>query len=284
MVKTLNTISLNDIYESLSEILGVSEESIRFYIVRHKFDLIDKEIHQVDLKKFFRFLQKYNNKVEISPNIESITISHLTTRISEPNKDITPLYNLFDALLLDTDLSCFLKKQGVICTEKNKKIIVNFNGEKIIWEDYFEKEPVSRMVKKRLEGYSVTGVDKCVNGFLFNGEIYKNTNVQHILRYPEILENILRVIKKHDAVYEWMKKASPYIFTFKADIRDVVFDSCDKLNNKQKSYRILKHCLIFLSEKLLNEWNENHNPMLRLKDNLHVDLNQITNIRKIEKY
>jgi hypothetical protein len=279
--KLLNTENINNIYDSLSEILEVSKESIRHYIVKNKFDIINSDVNQIDLKKFFRFLQKENNREKVIPVINSITISHLTTRISEPTKVKSPLYNLFDTLLLDTDLSRFFQDYGIIFKEENNKVVVTCDEKIINWDDY--SEPVALMVKRRLEGNKVVVVDKCVNGFLFNGPIYKNGNVNHILYYPEILENILRIVKKHYAVEVWVKKAVPYILTFKVNIKDVVFDSCDKLNNKQKTFRILKHCLIFLSEKLLNEWDEYHNPILRLRDNLNVESNKIINIRKVEK-
>ncbi|WP_025731112.1 hypothetical protein [Heyndrickxia ginsengihumi] len=283
MGELLNTISLNNVYDSLSSILGVSKESIRYYIVKNKFDLVDSDINDVDLQKFFIFLKRDNNQEKITPMMDSITISHLTTRISDLEEDNATIYNLFGSLLQDTDLSLFFKEYGITFKEKNGKIEVTNDGKIIDWEKYHDKAPVAGMVKKRLEGYSITGVDKSINGFLFNGEIYKNRNVNHILRYPEILENILRVMKKDFAVYEWMKRATPYIITFKVNINDLVFDSCDKLNNKQKVYRIIKHCLIFLSKKLLTEWSENENPIIRLKDNLHVKSHDILKIRKVEK-
>ncbi len=140
------------------------------------------------------------------------------------------------------------------------------------WSDFYDQKegPAARMINRRLEGNKLFSPDKCVNGFLFNGDIYENGNVRHIRYYPEILENILRVVGKGAAVTEWVQRAQPFIVVFKTRIENIVFDGISNLNTKQKIFRILRYCLYYLSKKNLDDWSQHDNPIIRLKDCLQV--------------
>ncbi len=240
--------------------------------------------NDIDIEDFFGFLSEKNQQPVITLN--KVTIAHLTSRLeNDCNKlKLEPLYNLFDALTNDTDLKRFFGDEGLKFIEKNGQILTRLDGELVDWSDYFvdTKEPVARMIYRRFIGYDCNSIDRCINGFLFNGEIYKCPSVRHIYDCPEIVDNILRVLNKKDAISKWVKNATPYIFVFKADLQDIIFDDDDSLNNEQKQYHILQYCLFYLLKQSKNDWSEYNNPMVRLKSNLNILEKDIIEKVKIE--
>jgi hypothetical protein len=122
-----------------------------------------------------------------------------------------------------------IQGEGITFIKDENKIFVYYKGKRINWSDFFDgyESGTARMLKNRFEGYNFGGTDKCVNGFLFNGEIYKNLNVEHITKIPEILENMLRLLGRMDVVNKWSTKSTTYIITFKSNINDIIFDDCD---------------------------------------------------------
>ena len=292
MSKLLNTLNGDTIYDSLEVILGVPREFIENYVLEKVLSLIRSNsesnsltAESINIDEFFNFLSKYT-KQPLMVDFDEITVSHLTSRITEDSIKSEPLYNLFNALLKETEIKRFLyENAGLSFWDEKGKIVVKCDGKIVNWKDYTDtyEGAAAQMVINRLEGYSSGEVDKCVNGFLFNGEIYKNGDVEHLLRFPEILENMLRLLGKSNIANMWAGKSDSYIITFKTNINNIFFDGHHRLNNKQKRYRILKHCLFFLINNMLGDWDEDDNPIIRLKDNLDVPYIDIINVYKIER-
>jgi hypothetical protein len=284
MIKIINTLNVDTVYSSLANITGVLEENIRYYIIRNHFKIIKTDVEEIDIDDFINFLYKNNPSKSINLLFDELTISHLTSRIEKKDLTQEPLYNLFNALINQTEINAFLQDEGIRCIKHENKIFVYYKGKRINWSDFFNgyESGTARMLKNRLEGYSFGGTDKCVNGFLFNGEIYKNPNVDHLKKIPEILENMLRLLGRMDIIDKWCAKSTSYIITFKSNINDIIFDGYEDLTNEQKCLRVIKYCLFFLSKKLINDWAEYHNPIIRLKDELDVEPNQIINVRKVD--
>lgn len=281
----LDTTSKNTVIKSLSKILNVRQEYIDYYIIRNMFKIKKGTVKDIDLNEFFKFISKLaKESIEPKFDLTYVTISHLSPRLSLQSIIQEPLYNLSNVLTNDTELSKYLRKVGLVFTNENKIIKVTHNDKKVDWTKY--DCPTAQMIINRLEGNRVWTIsDNCINGFLFNGKIYKNGNVGHIFRNPEIMENILRVLGKLDAISKFSKKSKPYIICFKVPVSDIVFDENGnhRLNNKQKNFLILRYCLYYLSLQKSYDWSENNNPIIRLKDNLNVDINNIVAVYEVNK-
>ncbi|MDF2039359.1 hypothetical protein P2R12_20715 [Cytobacillus oceanisediminis] len=242
-------------------------------------------VKDIDLNEFFTFLSKLTkDNIEPKFDITHVTISHLSPRLSLESIVNEPLYNLSNVLTNDTELSRFLKKAGLVFSNNNKIVQVTHNDMKIDWKKY--ESPTALMIINRLEGNKVsTTSDNCINGFLFNGKIFENGNVAHIFRCPEILENILRVLGRLDLISNFNSKSKPYIICFKAPISDIIFDGNGnhKLNNKEKQFLILRYCLYYLSLQKSYDWSGNNNPIIRLKDNLDVDISNLVAVFEVNE-
>lgn len=215
---------------------------------------------------------------------DKVTISHLTTRFDLESINTKPLYNLYDALLQETDISSFMKKYDIKFELNSGKIQVIFKGNAVNWENYLSsyKEPTVRMVINRLEGSSKSVADKCVNGFLFNDKIFKNQNVTHLIFGPEIVQNICDILLGSNiAPIYWQKNSKILSVIFKVDIKDIIFDEDSHLNNKQKIYYLYRHALYYLILKRKHVWRPGNSPIIRLKDKLNVPSKDIVAIETI---
>ena len=246
------------------------------------YDIREGNIKDIDIQEFFQFLSSYCKKSINVFNVDHVSISHLTTRLSLESITNEPLYNLSNTLINDTELSRFCCNEGLVFTKEKKTVKVIYNGEKVNWKEY--DTPIAQMIINRLEGNRVWKTsDNCINGFLFYGKIYENDNVRHILRVPEILDNIFMVLGKQKVISEYVENSKPYVITFKVPISDIVFDENGnhELNNKQKKFLLLKYCLYYLSMKFFNEWSENDNPIIRLNDSMDIDNNNLSSIYEV---
>ncbi|MGP7815565.1 hypothetical protein ACTXGU_00225 [Niallia sp. 01092] len=277
----INTTDLNSVYSSLANVFGVKSADIRYYIMKNKFNILKGYPEDVNIEEFLMFIKKLNGKATI--NFEKITISQLTSRIYKKDISKEPIFNLFDALTKETDMSVYLNEKGIEFKEIEGILEVYYKNQRVDWSKYFNgyESAAARMVSNRLEGNSFGSIDKCVNGFLFNGKLHENSDVYHIYKFPEILENMLRLLNLSNVSMNWAKISKSYTITFMADIENVVFDFSASLNNKQKQFKIIRYCLYYLSKKFFNDWDENCNPKMRLKDDLNVNAEQIINVMEI---
>lgn len=289
MNKLLNTTSVEALYTSLSKILNIHEAYIQHYIMKnmfniHRFDDADK----VDLYDFFDTLSnisKINYRDFNNISFDTITVAHLTTRLNPDNIKQQPLYNLFDAMVKETDLSRVLKENGFEFYIDHEELQTKYKGKIINWKDFSNGHNSSSvmMANRRFLRSKYVSTDKCVNGFLFNGNIHKQRDVDHIYYSPEILQSICAVLNRRDIERYWEENANRYVVIFKTDIQNAIFDKKPRLTIKQRTFRIYRYILYHLSKMSLNVWNEDYNPMIRLKDNLNVPASDILDIIKIKE-
>lgn len=287
MSKIINTISAEVIYSSLSQILNVHEAYIQHYIMKNMFKINKlNDIGEINVYDFFNAMSNitkidYKNFENIS--FDTLTVAHLTTRLNPENIKQQPLFNLFEVLVQETDLSVYLKKKGFEFYKDHDGLQTKYMGKIVKWDKYFESNNShsARMINRRFFGSKVVSTDKCVNGFLFNGNIQENRDVDHIYYSPEILQDICNVLNRVDIINYWEANASKYVVIFKADIKNTVFDKKPKLTLKQKTFRIYRYIIYYLTKSLLNNWSESYNPMIRLKDNLSVPVNDIFDVIKV---
>jgi hypothetical protein len=242
--------------------------------------------NKIDLYDFFDTLSsisKIDYREFNNISFDEITVAHLTTRLSPDNIKQQPLYNLFDALVKETDLSGLLKENGFKFYISHEGLQTKYMGEIINWKDYNEgyNSSSAMMANRRFFGSKYVATDKCVNGFLFNGNVHKHRDVSHLYYSPEILQSICAVLKRSDLERYWEKKAKRYVVIFKTDIHNAVFDNKPRLTIKQRTFRVYRYILYYLSKMSLNAWSEDYNPMIRLKDNLNVPASDIVDVINI---
>jgi hypothetical protein len=70
--------------------------------------------------------------------------------------------------------------------EANGKLQTYYKGILVNWEEYCRgiNEPSARMIMRRFEGGKIVGMDKCVNGFLFGGDVHEHSDVRHLVYGP----------------------------------------------------------------------------------------------------
>ena len=183
----------------------------------------------------------------------------------------------------NTELKHRLERVGLTFYKEGDKLKTLFKGNPVDWRAFLNggEYPTAQMVINRLEGNRFNSADKCVNGFLFGGDIHENGDVRHIRYLPEIVENMLRVLGEHQAISDLGKDVSPYIITFKNQIRNIIFDGSKKLNIRQTQYRIIRHCLHYLSNQYFGSWTEYDNPIIRLDDERSVPADHIIAVQKV---
>lgn len=289
MDKILNTTSQETLYSSMSERLNIDKPYIQHYIMKNMFRINRlSDANEIDIYDFFDTLSNISNidyRDFNNISFDAITVAHLTTRINTDNIKQQSLYNLFDALVKKTDLSELLKENKFEFYMNTEGLQTRYKGQIINWKDYFNgyNSSSAKMVNRRFFGSKNVSTDKCVNGFLFNGNIHNNRDVSHIYYSPEILQSICAVLKRRDIERYWEKNANRYVVIFKTDIQNAVFDNKSRLTIKQKTFRIYRYIIYYLSKMSLYVWNENHNPIIRLKDNLNVPVSDIIDVIKIKE-
>jgi hypothetical protein len=257
---TLYTHSRQDLLESLSEILECNEKQIE--------DAISNlEMKEEFLYTFFELIGlNANNRMAFNKLIsfDSLILSHLSSRISEPNSSDKILSNLHQVLTEKSDLSSMFLKYGVRFAIRNKRIVTYYDDVEVNWNNYTSYQ-VAR-VKNRLMFR-----DKCVNGFLFNDQIWKDSRVRHLCYSPEILEDISSVLQIKGIIDEWRESAKLYVVGVRANLKDIYLDGINCFSLQSKILYIYKQSLSYLKMCKNETWSpENSNIMIRLKDHLNV--------------
>ncbi|BAU29718.1 hypothetical protein DFP93_10695 [Aneurinibacillus soli] len=282
----IDTSNQNSIYDSLEQLLKVKKEFIQYYILRNLNKLKEKYPPQTEISipHFLSFLSEITHlDMTTIPNFDFITLFHLTTRTSKQIIEKEPLYNLFDALTENNELKYRLEKIGLTFYKEKDRLITFFKGNLIDWRSFLNgsESPTAQMIINRLEGNRFSPPDKCVNGFLFNGDIFENGDVRHIRYLPEIVDNMLRVLGEQQAIRNLCKEVTPFIITFKANVGEIIFDGSKKLNIKQTQYRIIRHCLYYLCNQYCRSWSEHDNPIVRMIDEQSVSEDRVLNVREV---
>lgn len=287
MIRLLDTTDEVKLLFSLSEILKIPAVDIRRYFTSNMRMLNEvSEVVNVDVKHFLEYIARKRgfSKLNLEEfSFEQVTISHLTTRMGGINRDSEPLYNLTDALVNETCLKDFFQSKGLEFKEHHGNLQTYYNGLLINREDYRNdcNNASVGMIKRRFAGSKIVSQDKCVNGFLFGRGIHEHSDVKHLLYGPEIMQDICRVLGRMDILTYWQQKRKIFNVSFKADISKVVFDYNHRLSTKQKIFRIYRYIINHFSKKLIGQWREYDNPIMRLKDTYSVPSKDIVSFQEI---
>ncbi len=257
------------IYESLANLLDVSNTKLKSYIMTNIQKYLNLDYYSICLEEFYDYFNISDNSFKI----KSITIHHVTTRLNNVDKNSFTIDNLENVLLSKnplTDLCAdneiiFKKEDGISIYHKNKKV------------DYEKLPPSLSRIKNRLKNLK----DSCVNGFLFAEEM--DHAYIGLTGMPEIFSDIMRSIDRQDVQMQYFQNKKCYLVSIDVNVQDFIFDGEPNLNIYTKSNRILKHLINYLCFK--TNKNKSYlsfkNPMIRLPDNYNVMPKEIVEIRQI---
>lgn len=279
--RILYTTSHDDIIESISNISGCSVTDITNYL-EYSQPFRNTFVGDIKFDKFFKNIGiqfSGNNQLYEIIRFDSCVISHLTTRISQPDK--SDIYNLSRVLSEPTDISKFLASKGLIFKKTARELITYYNNELVNWNSF--DSPITSRIKVKLRT-SDKYMDNCINGFLFNHLIWEDSNVEHIKDCPEIITDICHVLHRQDIVNEWENISKSYALGFLADVKDIILDNYTQCSMiKSKIYLIYKYVIYYLIQMYHGVWNPKFdNPIIRLKDNCSVGKDNIIGFYEIE--
>lgn len=279
--RILYTSSYEDILESMAELCGCDQESIKNYI-KDLQPFKNTSIGDISLVSFFKGIGiKFENNTELYDKIkfDTCVISHVTSRITAPAESDV-LYTI-KVLTEKTDLSIFLESKGITFKETAKCLDTYYNNEKLDWDTLNTSYAARLRGRLKKKGGRV---DNCINGFLINDRFWEDSNVTHLKDCPELIQDICYQIKRYDIIREWGKATVPYALGFMVDVKDIIFDRYARYRTiKSKVYFIYKNIIYYLIQDYHGKWNPRFdNLMIRIKDNITVRKENIIGYYKIE--
>jgi len=264
----LSAINLMDIYESLAKALNVTSSDIEEFIKAQTYR-VKKDGYHWDYKKIVidDILEYFDLDIQ-DIIINSITVSHVAAILDTNSYYEFGLLSLDELFSTDNSFIRFLKEFGVTFKRENDVFKLYIND-----QIQSTKYTTHRATK-----------DKCINGFMFESNVEKDSNIDHLLRAPELVIHIGReLLFTEQLVREWESRSVPSVITFKVMI-DEIDGSTFKDDQQAKSKEeIMVYFLISYFEFLLFEKTgyRNDNHMVYLKEETNIDANRIVQIRKL---
>lgn len=275
----IDTRDKDSIQESLAKLFGVNiviiyeffNKEIQRYIKNKK---IDYEFP--DFRNLVDFLKlKTGNKffkIEFSKIF--ITLTHITTRSNSSNNN-EPLYNMYEALINKTEISNYLKSKNIEFSKEKNFLKCYFNGKIVNFNEYRTSynSSIISMIERRLNNK-----DHCINGFLFQNNAEKNSNIIHLKYGPEIMNNIMRVLGIDNR--DWFEKRNIYKIIVKVPFLKVIIDEYSfeeiEYNEEEKMIKIVTALIKGVISLVIDkEISEKDNYILRLEENLSIPAESI---------
>ncbi|NLI90368.1 MAG: hypothetical protein GX366_08220 [Epulopiscium sp.] len=272
----LDTKNCETIYKSLELILGIPDTEIYSYAKKKALesDRYSKSVYSDEKEHFLNWINsKVVNKEDL--DIDNVTIFHYARRLETAEELKTmPLYNLKEIVNSENKITSFLKEYNIRFVSNDDDIKCFYKGVEL---DFLN-------TRNRLNK------DRCINGYLFGGEIYKETEISGIKFCPEFIQDIEKVIKeqilgidsKLDLQYDYQKRSKSFIFKVRVPIDELIFDRCRYGHEGEKKYNIVEiynnlgSCLI---NKMQNKRIRNR--IIRLKDDATVKIDDVLDISEV---
>ncbi len=206
-----DTRTYNSIEITISNLLDVDIKYLESYLLGNiNFD--SSNWYYV----FVEFLKdKCNSKVD---SCNSFIYFHTLTRRLNIDKS-KKACNLRELLLSENEFTSFCNKYRITYKE-NKNIDIFLNGEKI---DYSQD---AYLMSRLVTSFGKEGPDICVNGFLIRENIkdcYPNY-YNNLGQCPEFLKKLLSFLDLKEAINDYYKDSTYYIYTYRIPIKEIKLD------------------------------------------------------------
>lgn len=265
----LNTCSIDEIYNSLDDILNIPRGSVKDFISCNLQRLLNRQYWEGDLDLFY---ERFSLPANFC--LKEITIHHITTRLGDIHNETFTIDNLETVLLSDNTLTRWLKKYKIEF-KQDQGICVYYKGCIHEFKSYGEER-----LQKRLKALD----DSCVNGFLFAEKMMGC--YASLTSMPEIFSDLMNSLDRTDLMSKYFAEKKCYMATVKVAIEDFIFDGfSEKTDSSEKTRLILKYIINYLCYKLsFDKACCFENPIIRLPDNKNVESSDILSVRQIDNY
>lgn len=269
----LNTLEKNDMYKSVSEIVGTDIETVKKFVRENADEIVachynEDGIHQMDLSQLL--------KGKEIKQISSLTVNHITPRENVKAIWDEGLLTLSHALTQKTTLSDYLKNIGLTFMFEKGQIVMYKDKHRVD-----VKGENGNSLKMRLGGEK-TSNDYNINGYLFVDE-FEEDAIRGWLGSPEFLKSLANYYGKYSIADNYADKCDNYYVSFEVPLDVIDLEGfSDEIDLLEKTELLLRYTINALAymEMRRKPFLPMHNPIIFLKRNYDVPKE---NIRKIWK-
>ena len=227
----LNTLGKNEMYKSVSEIVGTNVETVKRFVKENADEIVDCHydehgIYQMDLSQLLK-----ENELK---QIDSVVVSHITPRENAKNIWDEGLLTLSHALTQETELSDYLKNIGFTFLFEKEQIIM-YKDNHIV----DVKSENGNNLKMRLGGEK-TYNDYNINGYLFIDE-FEEDAIRGWLGSPEFLKSLANYYGKNSIADNYAEKCYNYYVSFEVPLNEIDLEGfSDEIDSMEKTEILLR--------------------------------------------
>jgi hypothetical protein len=265
MEKLLNGSSIEQLTESLANILQVSTPAIHNFVQSQQYRITTESngIYYDNLT-FEDITEHFQLDID-NLSIDGITVSHVSAILDLQSFYDHGMLSLKDLFVIETPFKAFLREFGIdLLVEDNDTLSIR-RGDLKVSSDHLNL----RMTR-----------DRCINGFLFADNPETIDDVEEMLKCPEFVLDIGRhIFLSRDLEEAWKSRATPSVITFKALFSELdasTFDTEDSDEAKSQLITASFEKLLFHSQRC-----DDNNLMIYLKEEVSIGADRILSIREI---
>ena len=267
----LNTLEKNEMYKSVSEIVGTNVETVKRFVKENADEIVDCHydehgIYQMDLSQLLK-----ENELK---QIDSLVVSHITPRENAKNIWDEGLLTLSHVLTQETELSDYLKNIGFTFLFEKEQIIM-YKDNHIV----DVKSENGNNLKMRLGGEK-TYNDYNINGYLFIDE-FEEDAIRGWLGSPEFLKSLAIYYGKNSIADNYAEKCYNYYVSFEVPLNEIDLEGfSDEIDSMEKTEILLRYAINALAyaEMRTKPFLPMYNPIIYLKRNYDVPKEDIRKI------
>lgn len=265
----LDTTSLETIEKSLC----INNNELKSFLKEHEYIFFETDIFYLKkkIKIFYDFLS-----LPLDFIIDELAFSHYSSRLNNNlNKDNCEIYCTNNYFFKNKEIKDFLAEFNIklVQTGVNEAILLYEDSEYLI--NSFSKNNLSNLYYRLFD-------DNCVNGFLFEGitDVY----YQNLQLYPEIFNNINKIIHNDSFINAYIERKTTYRILIKENLERIKLGENISSNNKEELVEKTKLILIYLLKHFYYKYEKDDsykNLVIMLNDNENVDKNNIWDVIKV---
>ncbi len=267
----LDTTSLETIEKSLC----INNNELKSFLKENEYIFFETDIFYLKekIKTFYDFLS-----LPLDFIIDELSFSHYSARLNNNlNKDNCEIYCTNNYFFKNREIKDFLSEFNI------KLVQTGVNEATLFYKDYkYCIDETFSTNNTHLLHYRLFD-DNCVNGFLFEGitDVY----YQNLQLYPEIFNNINKIIHNDSFINAYIERKTTYRILIKENLDRIKLDEyINANNNKEELVEKTKLILIYLLKYFYYNYEKDdsyNNLVIMLNNNKNVDKNNIWNVIKV---